>query len=219
MKTNPNEVTKPPNRRLPLYIASKLVTGSPATWLRVVKDAEEDHDFVVRMYHPLRLGLNKEIRTPGSAESAMTLMFSNRRETDTNRSVEEKSFRALQVFRSKFLSQIQALEEDIVGTPCRAVSFRLGEARCEGLFHAILLLKDGTRKLAYYHCSDWKPKQVKAFAELLGLMAESMGYTREDVWFLDLTSGTVLPANGGVQLRRQLISTGDLYARLFRDAA
>lgn len=207
MKTS-YETAKPPNRPLPLYYATILVNGTPATWLRTIKQVTEDHDFLVRSYHPLRRGLNNEIQVRGSAETIMKFMFSNRQPTDSNKAVEEKSFTALRTFRQKFLPSIESIEDDLVANRSRTVEFRLGASICVGQFHAIVRLKDGSRKLVYYHASNWTPKQVKAAAELLGMMAEAMGYRREDVWFLDLVSGKAIPASGGPQLRRQLFSTG-----------
>lgn len=219
MKNTQSMPRPPTGRGMHIYVVSRLYRQHAPKWESMLRELEEDEEFMAIAYQPLRRAIVADLKQPGRGEVVLGSQLGHLPDTKTYQSIRQTSRDAFDMYRRTILPNVASLEEDYVNPPSRSRHILIGEHLIAGGFHAKLLLKDGTTRFAYFHASKWKRDEEEGFHELLTILGEeAFGCDRSEVWFVNLRDGAIRPpAKSYKNLRRDLEATVRHLAR-FRPA-
>lgn len=174
-------------------LSSLIANPDPTKWLSLLKELQKSEKFMAKTYEPLRDAICAELAKPGSGETILNhgLAFVPPK---TRKTISEKSIQAFANFKKWYPKHIKTYDEKLIGSrsPRTAVTYHGYELK--GNFHIRGTDVKGTPVLMYFTCSDWTkdPKQIQSNLEILTIIAEKRyGFKREQIWLIDLLTGTV----------------------------
>jgi|ERR1700722_7800880 len=199
-----------------LYSLSRLVHAGPWSWQRLLGEIEEGRSYASRYYQPVRDavvqfsatrgrnrdGLVREIRAQIRPERRWPNRLADNLDAFENFS--ENFFPRIARFRRNFLHQ----QKD-------ALLFEGLELN--GGPHFEVVDSNGATRHVFLHAAKWKPNDLAAYLELLGVIIEAdFGGDSKSMWVMDLKSGKDIKWKSKPALRRRCIGTARLFARFLR---
>ncbi len=77
--------------------------------------------------------------------------------------------------------------------------------------------ENGRTRHVFLHAAKWKPKDLAAYLELLGIVIEAdFGGNATSMWAMDLKSGKDIKWKSKVTTRRRCVGSARLYARFMK---
>jgi hypothetical protein len=199
-----------------LYSLSRLVHAGPWSWQRLLNEVEEGRSYASRYYQPMRDGIvqfcarrgrnaddiKREIRAQIRPEQRWPNRLADN--LDGFECFGEDFFPRINRFRHSFLHQRK--------DPCQFEGLDVN-----GGPHFEVIDEHGETRHVYLHAAKWKPNDLAAYLELLGIIIETdYGGDPKSMWVMDLRSGKDVKWKSRPAMRKRCVGTAQLFAKFLR---
>lgn len=212
-----NELTFPNKMRTPsAFEVSQLLNKPGPKWEKRVEELDEQKRFRVLEYKPLRDAIIAEMRHPGTGWSKLDEGLDGYNSGFSTDAMIAAMRACFALFEKKINRHIAELKECYTEPPVK-YAFKIDDYDITGSIHARVTHRRYGDRLIYLYSSQWMENEVKAFQELIIMLAEQVFSMRaEDVLWCDLRAGTCKPLKSRPSLRSDIAWGIRHYYRTFR---